>query len=50
VFLPVLFLGTLFQPDYDLLLYDLTSTYFEGLAHFSLLGLDGVPIRPVFAV
>ncbi len=24
--------GTLFQPDYDLLLYDLTSTYFEGLA------------------
>src|SRR5208337_4734299 len=25
-------LGTLFQPDYDLLLYDLTSTYFEGLA------------------
>jgi transposase len=25
-------LGTLFQFDYDLLLYDLTSTYFEGLA------------------
>src|SRR5512135_591214 len=25
-------LGTLFQLDYDLLLYDLTSTYFEGLA------------------
>jgi hypothetical protein len=24
--------GTLFQIDYDLLLYDLTSTYFEGLA------------------
>lgn len=24
--------GTLFQPDYDLLLYDLTSSYFEGLA------------------
>jgi transposase len=24
--------GTLFQLDYDLLLYDLTSTYFEGLA------------------
>src|ERR1700722_14080338 len=24
-------LGTLFQLDYDLLLYDLTSTYFEGL-------------------
>jgi len=25
-------LGTLFRLDYDLLLYDLTSTYFEGLA------------------
>ena len=25
-------LGTLFGLDYDLLLYDLTSTYFEGLA------------------
>ena len=25
-------LGTLFQLDYDLILYDLTSTYFEGLA------------------
>ncbi|MGO9597767.1 MAG: hypothetical protein ACLP7Q_07175 [Isosphaeraceae bacterium] len=25
-------LGTLFQLDYDLLLCDLTSTYFEGLA------------------
>jgi transposase len=25
-------LGTLFQLDYDLLLYDLTSTYFEGLS------------------
>jgi transposase len=25
-------LGTLFQLDYDLLLYDLTSTYFKGLA------------------
>jgi hypothetical protein len=25
-------LGTLFQLDYDLLLYDVTSTYFEGLA------------------
>jgi transposase len=25
-------LGNLFQLDYDLLLYDLTSTYFEGLA------------------
>ena len=24
--------GTLFQLEYDLLLYDLTSTYFEGLA------------------
>src|SRR5271156_6244500 len=24
--------GTLFQLDYDLMLYDLTSTYFEGLA------------------
>lgn len=24
--------GTLFQLDYDLLLYDITSTYFEGLA------------------
>jgi len=24
--------GTLFQPDYSLVLYDLTSTYFEGLA------------------
>ena len=25
-------LGTLFQEPFDLLLYDLTSTYFEGLA------------------
>ncbi len=25
-------IGTLFQPDYDVLLYDLTSSYFEGLA------------------
>jgi len=34
-------LGTLFQPDYDLLLYDLTSTYFEGLAEDNELAQRG---------
>jgi transposase len=29
-------LGQLFQLEYDLLLYDVTSTYFEGAADFSL--------------
>jgi hypothetical protein len=34
-------LGTLFQLDYDLLLYDLTSTYFEGLAEANELARRG---------
>ena len=34
-------LGTLFQLDYDLLLYDLTSTYFEGLAEENDLATRG---------
>jgi transposase len=34
-------LGTLFQLDYDLLLYDLTSTYFEGLAEENDLACRG---------
>ena len=34
-------LGTLFQLDYDLLLYDLTSTYFEGLAEENELARRG---------
>lgn len=34
-------LGTLFQLDYDLLLYDLTSTYFEGLAEENELAKRG---------
>jgi transposase len=34
-------LGTLFQLDYDLLLYDLTSTYFEGLAEENELAQRG---------
>lgn len=34
-------LGTLFQLDYDLLLYDLTSTYFEGLAEDNSLARRG---------
>jgi transposase len=34
-------LGTLFQLDYDLLLYDLTSTYFEGLAEDNELARRG---------
>lgn len=34
-------LGTLFQPDYHLLLYDLTSTYFEGLAEDNELAQRG---------
>src|SRR6516162_8151746 len=34
-------LGTLFELDYDLLLYDLTSTYFEGLAVENELALRG---------
>jgi transposase len=33
--------GTLFQLDYDLLLYDLTSTYFEGLAEENELARRG---------
>jgi transposase len=33
--------GTLFQLDYDLLLYDLTSTYFEGLAEANELAQRG---------
>lgn len=33
--------GTLFQVDYDLLLYDLTSTYFEGLAEQNELARRG---------
>jgi hypothetical protein len=33
--------GTLFQLDYDLLLYDLTSTYFEGLAEDNALARRG---------
>jgi transposase len=33
--------GTLFQLEYDLLLYDLTSTYFEGLAEDNLLAQRG---------
>jgi hypothetical protein len=50
--------GTLFQLDYDLLLYDITSTYFEGQAedndrarrgyrwYGQLLGDDGVKAPP----
>lgn len=34
-------LGTLFQLDYDLLLYDLTSSYFEGLAEGNSLAKRG---------
>jgi transposase len=34
-------LGNLFQLDYDLLLYDLTSTYFEGLAEENDLACRG---------
>jgi transposase len=34
-------LGTLFQLDYDLLLYDLTSTFFEGLAEDNELAKRG---------
>jgi transposase len=34
-------LGTLFRLDYDLLLYDLTSTYFEGLAESNDLAQRG---------
>ena len=34
-------LGTLFQLDYDLLLYDLTSSYFEGLAEGNTLAKRG---------
>jgi hypothetical protein len=33
--------GTLFQLDYELLLYDLTSTYFEGLAQDNTLARRG---------
>jgi transposase len=33
--------GTLFQLDYELLLYDLTSTYFEGLAEENALAARG---------
>jgi transposase len=34
-------LGELFEVDYDLLLYDVTSTYFEGLAEGNLLARRG---------
>ncbi len=34
-------LGELFALDYDLLLYDVTSTYFEGLAHRNPLAKHG---------
>ncbi len=34
-------LGELFKIDYDLLLYDVTSTYFEGLAEGNLLARRG---------
>jgi transposase len=34
-------LGTLFDLDYDLLLYDVTSTYFEGLANANSLAQRG---------
>jgi len=34
-------LGTLFQLDYDILLYDLTSSYFEGLAEDNPLAQRG---------
>jgi len=34
-------LGTLFTLDYDLLLYDITSTYFEGLAEANPLAQRG---------
>lgn len=34
-------LGTLFQLDYDILLYDLTSSYFEGLAEDNELAKRG---------
>jgi transposase len=34
-------LGTLFQLEYDLLLYDITSTYFEGLAEGNTLAARG---------
>ena len=34
-------LGTLFGLDYDLLLYDVTSTYFEGLAEKNTLAQRG---------
>jgi transposase len=34
-------LGTLFQLDYDLLLYDLTSSYFEGVAEGNTLAKRG---------
>jgi transposase len=34
-------LGTLFELDYDLLLYDVTSTYFEGLAEANPLAQRG---------
>lgn len=34
-------LGTLFKLEYDLLLYDVTSTYFEGQAHGNTLAARG---------
>ncbi len=39
-------LGTLFRLDYDLLLYDLTSTYFEGLAEDNDLARRGYSRDP----
>jgi hypothetical protein len=40
-------LGSLFELDYDLLLYDLTSTYLEGEAAFRIPKSD-LEIRPVW--
>ncbi len=37
-------MGTLFQRDYDLLLYDLTSSYFEGLAEGNTLAKQRNPL------
>jgi hypothetical protein len=36
-------LGSLFKLDYDLLLYDVTSTYFEGQATANELAARGLP-------
>ena len=39
-------LGTLFDLEYDLLLYDVTSTYFEGQANGNTLAAAGLLARP----